>query len=340
MQKQKNVMLVFLLSVLMPLQRAVAYEQSADHTSGVQIQDAPRNQPEFVYLNEKVCQSIIELKNRLPHHQWSELFQNLCLDIVDEGNVALYEDVDYVVNECLAVCKYQQYEHSLRSIQVHLREYKEILDSGAAYVEFSGDELVDMQAKGKSKKICRLCVKCLSVNGSLFVNGVNYSDLAALAGAIGATGAAGLSGVLGYAEFTQTIQSPNQSVPIGQAFSFNTLVYNSIPSAIIPGPGPTSLGTAFQLAAGAYVIDYEMSLTSDGAIAVYIGPALGSMVVDNNTIAGAATGTTWIHGRAIEVVPTATTKFFMISSVGATSAVPIAGSSGLYMTRLTILKIA
>lgn len=165
-------------------------------------------------------------------------------------------------------------------------------------------------------------------------------------GAVGATGAAG--GLLGAAEFIQTIQSPNNSVPpytvsAPKAFSFDTSVFNSIPLVIVPStiPGPGQ-GTAFTLnAAGTYVLDYEMSLEANGSIAIYTGASAGSLAIDTNTIAGSTTGTTWIHGRAFVVVPAGPPLVVAISSVVGTAAVVTAGSAaGFYMVRLTILKIS
>ncbi len=157
------------------------------------------------------------------------------------------------------------------------------------------------------------------------------------AGATGATGAAG--GTLGAAEFIRIIQSPNNSVPPGTAFTIDTQVFNNTGGAIVAAAGAG--GTVYTLTAGTYVIDYEMSLGSAGSVAIYTGATAGSLAIDNNTIAGSTTATTWIHGRAIEVVPTATTLVFAISSVVGTAAVVTAGTAaGFFMIRLTILKIA
>jgi hypothetical protein len=162
--------------------------------------------------------------------------------------------------------------------------------------------------------------------------------ITAIAAATGTTGAPGTVGLIGYAEYIHTIQSPNNSVPPGTAFTIDIPVFNTVPSAIVASPGAG--GTVFTLSPGAYVLDYEMSLGSAGSVAVYKGPAAGSLAIDNNTIAGSTTATTWIHGRAIEVVPIATTLVVAISSVVGTAAVVLAGTSNSYMIRLTILKIA
>jgi collagen type VII alpha len=164
-------------------------------------------------------------------------------------------------------------------------------------------------------------------------------------GATGATGPTGASGLLGAAEFIQTVQAPNNSVPpytggAPTAFSFDTQVFNNIPTDVvastIAGPGQ---GTAFTLTAGTYVFDYEMSLGAAGSVGIYTGATTTTLALDTNTVAGSTTATTWIHGRAF--VDVSTTLVAAISSVVGTAAVVTAGTdAGSFMIRLTILKIA
>jgi hypothetical protein len=104
---------------------------------------------------------------------------------------------------------------------------------------------------------------------------------------------------------------------------------------IIPSAG--SGGTVFTLGPGTYIIDYEMSLSSAGSIAIYSGLNAALLSVDTNTISGSSTATTWIHGRAIKIVPVS--MVIAISSVVGTAAVTTAGTDSLYMVRLTILKV-
>jgi collagen triple helix repeat protein len=413
--QQKSLRLLFILSLL--ASRTIAAEQlSMGYDSGINGSRAQCDS-EFVYLDENVSRSIIELRNLLPNHEWSELFKDLCLDIEDEGNIALYEQVDYIIQECLAVLDKECDDGQLRSVQTRLKKYKVLLDSGVAHIQLSenGYESEQLQTKGKKvEKICKLLVGCLAVNsclsvsGSLFVNGVNFSNLTTIAGAIGAaglagppgpqgpsgpqgtqgiqgpqgpiglgllgaqgiqgiqgiqgltgpqgpigltgpagaqgipgpvgaTGATGATGVVGAAEFIRTIQSPNNSVPPGTAFTIDTQVLNNIPLNIVASAGAG--GTVFTLTAGTYVIDYEMSLGAAGSVAIYKGATAGTLAIDPNTVAGSSTATTWIHGRALEVV--ATSLVIAISSVVGTAAVVTAGTdAGSFMIRLTILKIA
>jgi len=147
----------------------------------------------------------------------------------------------------------------------------------------------------------------------------------------------GVPSSVGYAEFNYTTQSPNDSIPPGTAFTVSTQVYNSITSAIVASAGAG--GTVWTLSAGTYVIDFETSLASAGSIAIYSGPNSGSLALDTNTVAGSSTATTWIHGRAVEVV--GTTLVVGISSVVGTAAVVTAGTdASSYMIRVTFLKVA
>jgi len=246
------------------------------------------------------------------------------------------------------------------------------------------DASEQQQTKSKSETFCSLLIqKCLNVRGSetiggnlsiggtLTIGGVTYSTLSGLvgptgatgatgpagatgitgatgatgtAGATGATGATGAAGSFTAAEFLQTIQSPNNSVPpytllAPTAFSFDTQVFNTagVVSSTIAGPGQ---GTAFTLTTGIYIVDYEMSLGSAGSVGIYTGATPTTLALDPNTIAGSSTATTWIHGRAL--VNASLTPVFAISSVTGTAAVVDAGnaSPNSFMIRLTILKIA
>ncbi len=159
-------------------------------------------------------------------------------------------------------------------------------------------------------------------------------------GATGATGATGPTGTssVGAAEFVHLVQSPNNSVPPGTAFTIDIPVFNNIPASIVASAGAG--GTVFTLnTTGLYVLDYEMSLGSPGSVAIYKGATAGTLAIDDNTIAGSTTATTWIHGRAFVNVTTVP-LVVAISSVVGTAAVVTAGTAaGVFMIRLTILKV-
>jgi hypothetical protein len=170
----------------------------------------------------------------------------------------------------------------------------------------------------------------------LQVTGTGITPIGGACQAQGPGGGGPAAPALGAAEFVRTIQAPNNSVPPGTAFTIDTQVFNNVPADVVPSAGAG--GTVFSLTAGTYLIDYEMSLGSAGSVAIYSGPTAGSLTLDTNTIAGSSTGTTWIHGRAIQSVPTS--SVIAISSVVGTADVGTAGTAfGSYMIRLTILKI-
>jgi hypothetical protein len=154
-------------------------------------------------------------------------------------------------------------------------------------------------------------------------------------GSTGVSGVTGASGVVGYAEFIHITQTPNNSISPGTAFTIEIEVFNSVPSSIVASPGAG--GTVFTLSSGTYIIDYETTLSSAGTLAIYTGPNSGSLSVDTNTISGSTTATTWIHGRAIQVV--STSLVIAISSVVGTADVTTAGTATPFMIRLTILKL-
>jgi len=141
----------------------------------------------------------------------------------------------------------------------------------------------------------------------------------------------------GIAEFIRTIQVPNNAVTPGTAFTIDTQVFNSVPTAIVASAGAG--GTVFTLTTGTYAVDYEMSLVSAGSIGLYTGPNAGALSLDTNTVVGSLTATTWIHGKALVVVPS-TPLVIAVSSVMGTASVSSAGTDvGSYMVRLIIMKL-
>lgn len=153
----------------------------------------------------------------------------------------------------------------------------------------------------------------------------------------GATGPAG--GPLGSAEFVYTTQVPNNSVPPGTAFTVSTQVYNNSSGNIVASAGAG--GTVWSLnSVGIYAFDYETSLSAAGSIALYKGATAGTLVLDNQTIVGSTTATTWIHGRATVSV-TAAPLVVAVSPVVGTAAVATSGTAaGFYTVRVGIVQIA
>lgn len=163
-------------------------------------------------------------------------------------------------------------------------------------------------------------------------------------GPTGPTGAAGSDGVAAYAEFTNTTtQTPNNSVAPttgsnGIGFSFPNAVFNN--AGIVQTAN--TQGQYFVLPApGVYQVDYQMSLASAGSLALFVGPGPTSsgVAIDNNTVAGASTATTWIHGSGI--VDASVSPVVVVGSVVGTANVPAAGTAaGIYAAKVTFLALS
>jgi hypothetical protein len=177
------------------------------------------------------------------------------------------------------------------------------------------------------------------VTGSVGNTGSNgATGTAGATGATGSTGAVGAASILGIAEYIQTIQGSNASVPPGNAFSINTELINTIPSAIVSSTGNS--GTVFTFnAIGTYELDYETSLATAGSIALYTGPFAGALAIDNNSIAGSSTATTWLHGKRFVVVSVAPLVVQLSSAVGTCSVGTAGTAAGFYIVRLHIVKV-
>ena len=339
--KQKFIKLVLLLALATPLPQAIA--------------DAPPFSHKFVHIDEQACQSIIELKNLLPHYEWSETFKNLCTDINDGGNVAFHKQVEGVVNECLLTLNNQQ-QNQLRPLQESLEAYKTTLDSGKAYVQLNeiDNESGQAQTRRKRKKFCSICVRCecvrfLTVTGSLTVNGnetisgnltiggtvtIGNTILTSTPGGLGITGATGATGTIGATGATGGIISSAQYAQIGaqpgsiaanQPFTYTTAVLTS--PSIIASTGtfaafPAS-GTVFQLAnIGRYEINYQVTYPTDGGVVLAVGPNLlaGSMTQLSYSMIG-KTPDGQVAGSVI--IQTTTVNSFVAVVAGAGNVAPI-----------------
>lgn len=156
-------------------------------------------------------------------------------------------------------------------------------------------------------------------------------------GPIGLTGPAG--GVLGAAEFVRQTQSPNNSVPPGTAFTVDTQVFNTAGGAVVASAGAG--GTTWSLnQVGTYVFTVGLSLGSAGSIALYKGATAGSLAIDNQTIAGSSTATTWISMTAAVVVSSAPVVVAVSSAVGTANVVASGTAAGFYTVRVNITRVA
>jgi hypothetical protein len=163
-------------------------------------------------------------------------------------------------------------------------------------------------------------------------------DLAADIAALPPPPAAGLGQV---AVFVQQTQGTNNSVAPGTAVSYladlPAGVVNTIGITTTGGPG--AVGTAFNLPPGTYLVDFENSADAAWSLAIYQGASNTVLAVDDNTIAGASTATTWIHGRAF-VTSTPAAPWIMVSPVTGTAAIPTAGTAaGKFTARISFLRL-
>lgn len=179
------------------------------------------------------------------------------------------------------------------------------------------------------------------IYGALGTGAQNAAAIRALQATIAALAPGGVVNLGKVAEFVQKSQGSNVSIAPGSAVSYladQAAVVDTIGVGTSTGPG--GQGTAFSLPTGTYLIDFENSNGSAWSLAVYKGGSPTAVTIDTNTIAGASTATSWIHGRAYFVsAPGA--NWFIISPVVGTAAIPTAGTaSGEYIARLTILRLS
>jgi hypothetical protein len=206
---------------------------------------------------------------------------------------------------------------------------------GITYTAGSGISIVGNVINNNSPGITYTAGSGISIVGNVISNnspGVIYTGGTGIS-VIGTS----ISATTGVAEFTRIIQTPNISVPVGTAFTIDTQVFNTVPSAIVLTSGDG--GSVFVLSVGTYILDYETSLVGPSSIGIYTGANAGSLVLDTNSVAGSTTATTWIHGRVIEV--STGSLSVGVSPVDIAATVTSTGTdAAVFMIRLTILKIA
>jgi hypothetical protein len=142
------------------------------------------------------------------------------------------------------------------------------------------------------------------------------------------------------AEYVQQTNA-NGSVPPGTAIDYTTsgtVVVNTIGISTTSGPG--AVGTAFELPVGTYMVDFENSNEAACSFAIYQGSSNTVMSINDETIVGSSTGTTWLHGRAY-IQSTVGNQWMMVSSVVGTAAIPAAGNAvGEFIARITFLRLS
>lgn len=150
---------------------------------------------------------------------------------------------------------------------------------------------------------------------------------------------------LGVAEFINTSGLQNLSVTFpNEFFTIDTTLVNTIFNlSAVTTTGVGTKGTRFTIGSpGTYVVDFGISLTSTTPIGIYTGVnPIGALTLNNNTVVGSATATTWIHGRSIIVVPTTLTLAIgpAIADAPGAAAISAAGTTGPLITHLSIVKV-
>ena len=159
-------------------------------------------------------------------------------------------------------------------------------------------------------------------------------------GVQGIKGPPGQSGVT-VAEFVHHVQVPNNSRAAGDPFLIDIQVYNDTGVTAANSTFPIGApGTIFTFPIGRYILDYEMSIEASSSVAVYKGLVGGPYIQDPDTLAGSATGTTWIHGRSLLIANALTEAYIGPVTAVVTAVVPAGNSPDNYMIRLTIVKVA
>ncbi len=201
--------------------------------------------------------------------------------------------------------------------------------------------VVESQFNGQDKNINRLILPTVltpltapsipAYAGSLAYDPVSGD---AYLGSNGSPSVWSQAGSLGVAQFENVL---TQTVAAGTPFVCSTTIYNN--TDYITANSAIG-GTVYLLGQpGSYSIEYEMSATAAASLAIYKGPNSGSLVIDNATVSGSTGVTSWIHGKAIEVV---TGNILIIALSPATGSVTTAtaGTNSQFMVRVTITKFA
>lgn len=140
----------------------------------------------------------------------------------------------------------------------------------------------------------------------------------------------------GGAMFTRQNFSNNTGQSGGQAFSFD-----ATPLVDTTGGAVTLINsTIFQLQAGLYEIHYEAAFSVSTAMALSVGPTLGSLTLDSNTIAGATSPQSWIHGTCFQNLVAPLTLLQLEPYVATATVSQSGNANGIYMVRMNIIKLA
>lgn len=139
----------------------------------------------------------------------------------------------------------------------------------------------------------------------------------------------------GGAMFTRQNQSNNTGQAGGQALSFDTtpLVDTTGGAVVLVN------NTLFQLQAGLYELHYEAAFSTSTALALSVGTTVGSLVVDANTIAGATSSQSWIHGMCFQNLVAPLTLIQLGPYNGSATVSQSGNANSVYMVRMNIIKL-
>jgi CTP:phosphocholine cytidylyltransferase-like protein len=163
---KEKIIKLFLILAVVPWYAAFVENFSSNHNSDAV--DEPLSS--FVYIiDNDTTEIILKLKNLLPEYQWSSKFKALCEEIKNKEIIAVYEDVDQIIKECLEACNNLPHDQ-VCFLQTHLENYIKILheDTTHIYKEDDQDQTVTQRGKNTVTMIRRLKVECLAIKDKLF----------------------------------------------------------------------------------------------------------------------------------------------------------------------------
>jgi hypothetical protein len=306
----KNIINVFLLlALVIPLQYTIADERPSAAIHACDLIALFR----LVYLNQEACHAIIALKNQVSHHDWSETFNNVCLDIEDGGTVASYAHIASVLNESLAVLDYSQHDQ-LIPIQECLKQCRATRGSGNTDIRACAWHDCGTGSTGATGPTGPS--GSMGVTGATGATGVAGSTgSTGPTGATGATGAAGTGGIVGYGYIYTLTQAATVALEAPILFDSNGPLLG-----ITHTLGSSAIAV---VNAGTYAINFSVSGTEPNQFALFVNGVAAS-----STVYGSGAGTQQNSGQAILILGAGDTLTLVNhSSAAAVTLAPVVGGT-------------
>lgn len=126
-----------------------------------------------VFIEDEMREGFLDLHKLFPDYSWSDLFQCLCKDMQEEGNLILHEQMVKIVDECLGACQQELSENGaekqgLVEIATDLQDYQEFLSCEKTPLDARNTLLTK---RGSCRvKPCSNSLKCFDLK-ALVVNG-------------------------------------------------------------------------------------------------------------------------------------------------------------------------